>query len=83
MATRTSTTKNHSEIKLQRIIEHNKKLREQLDLPRIKVSQASSMLIKYVQSTKDYLVPSVWGTAGTADPFNNRNGVYCTECVIS
>ncbi|CAH1769055.1 11330_t:CDS:2, partial [Entrophospora sp. SA101] len=80
METRTtSTTKNISEMKLQRIIEHNKKLREQLDLPRIKVSQASSMLIKYIQSTKDHLVPSVWGTAGAADPFNNRSGSYCTE----
>ncbi|CAG8466686.1 9416_t:CDS:2 [Ambispora leptoticha] len=74
--------KNISEYKLQRILEHNQRLREQLDLPRVKVSQASSMLIKYVTSTKDYLVPSVWGLPGPADPFVTKSSVACAGCTI-
>ncbi|KAF0484539.1 heterotrimeric G-protein gamma subunit G-gamma, Gpg [Gigaspora margarita] len=73
--------KNNTEYKLQRILEYNQNLRQQLDLPRVKVSYASSLIIEYVQSTKDYLVPSVWGPAGPADPFVVKNR-GCGECII-
>ncbi|CAG8576180.1 10070_t:CDS:2 [Cetraspora pellucida] len=76
-------TKNNTEYKLQRILDYNQNLRQQLDLPRVKVSHASSLLIEYVQSTKDYLVPSVWGPAGPADPFVTKNRVFCGSCIIS
>ncbi|CAG8774132.1 16076_t:CDS:1, partial [Dentiscutata heterogama] len=35
-------TKNNTEYKLQRILDYNQNLRQQLDLPRVKVSYASS-----------------------------------------
>ncbi|CAG8570272.1 9286_t:CDS:2 [Funneliformis mosseae] len=77
-----SQVKNFSEYKFQRILDHNQRLREQLDLPRVRVSQASSTIINYVKSTKDYLVPSVWGPAGPADPFIAKNGISCSSCII-
>ncbi|KAK9703757.1 Guanine nucleotide-binding protein subunit gamma [Basidiobolus ranarum] len=68
-----------SEQKLKKMLEQNNRLREQLDLPRVPVSQASQMLIKYVSTTRDYLVPSVWGTPGANDPFVNKSsGCECT-----
>ncbi|ORY06433.1 guanine nucleotide-binding protein subunit gamma [Basidiobolus meristosporus CBS 931.73] len=68
-----------SEQKLKKMIEQNSRLREQLDLPRVPVSQASQMLIKYVTTTRDYLVPSVWGTPGANDPFVSKSsGCECT-----
>ncbi|EPQ30615.1 uncharacterized protein PFL1_02139 [Pseudozyma flocculosa PF-1] len=50
-----------SELKLRRLTEHNQRLKEDLDRPRIRVSEASQSLINYCKSTRDYLVPSVWG----------------------
>ncbi|KAJ2754911.1 plasma membrane localization protein [Coemansia pectinata] len=62
-----------SEHKLRKIIEHNNRLKEQLELPRIPVSQASEALISYTQSTKDYLLPSIWGPP-PHDPFASQAG---------
>ncbi|KAH9950260.1 hypothetical protein B0H21DRAFT_819392 [Amylocystis lapponica] len=45
-----------SELKLRRLSEHNQRLREDLARPRIRVSEASSSLIRYCKATKDYLV---------------------------
>ncbi|PWN37399.1 G-protein gamma subunit [Meira miltonrushii] len=50
-----------SELKLRRLTEHNQRLREDLERPRVRVSEASIGLIRYCKSTRDYLVPSVWG----------------------
>ena len=50
-----------SEIKLRRLTELNTRLREDLDRPRINVSEACAQLIAYTKTTKDYMVPSVWG----------------------
>lgn len=50
-----------SEMKLRRLTEHNVRLREDLDRPRVRVSEASSNLIRFTKNTRDYLVPSVWG----------------------
>ncbi|KAJ1724036.1 plasma membrane localization protein [Coemansia erecta] len=57
--------------KLRKIIEHNNRMKEQLELPRIPVSQASESLISYTQNTKDYLLPSIWGPP-SQDPFANQ-----------
>ncbi|OBZ69327.1 Guanine nucleotide-binding protein subunit gamma [Grifola frondosa] len=69
-----------SELKLRRLSEHNQRLREDLARPRIRVSEASSSLIRYCKTTKDYLVPSVWGTVSKAeDPFGPpASGCQCT-----
>ncbi|KAJ2613581.1 hypothetical protein COEREDRAFT_40991 [Coemansia reversa NRRL 1564] len=65
-----------SEHKLRKIVEHNSRLKEQLELPRIPVSQASESLISFVTSTKDYLLPSVWGPP-PHDPFASQTSGSC------
>ncbi|KAI8930175.1 G-protein gamma-like domain-containing protein [Entophlyctis helioformis] len=68
-----------SELKLRKLMEHTQRLKEQLDLPRIKVSEASQTLIRYVTSTKDFLLPSVWGPVDKKeDPFQTSGGACCT-----
>ncbi|KAJ2449554.1 plasma membrane localization protein [Coemansia sp. RSA 2336] len=65
-----------SEHKLRKIIEHNNRLKEQLELPRIPVSQASESLIEFTRTTKDYLIPSQWGPP-PHDPFASQTGGSC------
>ncbi|KAI7865196.1 hypothetical protein BDF14DRAFT_1828178 [Spinellus fusiger] len=48
--------------KLVSIFELNDKLREQLEIQRITVSDASKSLIEYCQNTSDSLVPSLWNS---------------------
>ncbi|KAJ1733159.1 plasma membrane localization protein [Coemansia biformis] len=65
-----------SEHKLRKIVELNGRLKEQLELPRIPVSQASDSLIAYMSNTKDYLLPSVWGPP-PHDPFASPTSGGC------
>ncbi|KAH8090519.1 guanine nucleotide-binding protein subunit gamma [Filobasidium floriforme] len=59
-----------SELKLRRLTEHNQRLKEDLNRPRIRVSEASNSLIRYCRATKDPLLPSVWGSlAKGEDPY--------------
>ncbi|KAI9314133.1 GGL domain-containing protein [Dichotomocladium elegans] len=59
-----------SESKLQRILEYSQRLQQQLEMPRIPVSQAAQGLIEYCNKTYDPLVPSVWGSVHPEnDPF--------------
>lgn len=68
-----------SELKLRKLQEHAARLKEQLDLPRIKVSEAGAALIKHVAATKDPLVPSVWGPIEKKDdPFQTTSGGCCS-----
>ncbi|KAG2191781.1 hypothetical protein INT46_000180 [Mucor plumbeus] len=71
---------NISEAKLTRLLEYNKNLRQQLNIPRITVSEASTSLISYCNGTKDPLVPSVWGPIDKKDdPFApSHSGGCCT-----
>ncbi|KAI8381143.1 G-protein gamma subunit [Radiomyces spectabilis] len=67
-----------SEAKLKRLLDYNQRLREQLDVPRIPVSEASASLIEYCKTTRDPLVPSVWGHVdGKDDPFAPTSGGGC------
>ncbi|CAO3587051.1 unnamed protein product [Absidia cylindrospora] len=50
MATRRA--QNISEAKLRQLLEYNQRLREQLDVTRITVSEASTGLIEYCKTTK-------------------------------
>ncbi|MCJ1374720.1 hypothetical protein MMC20_005952 [Loxospora ochrophaea] len=50
-----------ADLKLRRLNELNMRLKEDLDRPRIKVSEASMSLIQYTNTTKDFMVPSLWG----------------------
>jgi len=71
-----------SELKLRRVTEHIQRLRDDLARPRIRVSDAAASLIRYAKTTKDPLIPSVWGpVTKTEDPFYTpQAGGGC--CVI-
>ncbi|CAG8499253.1 9965_t:CDS:2 [Dentiscutata heterogama] len=56
-----------AESKLQRLVEFNLRLRRELDFPRIRISEASDSLIRYCRNTRDFLVPSVWGSVDRRD----------------
>ncbi|KAH0612919.1 uncharacterized protein H6S33_009299 [Morchella sextelata] len=51
-----------AELKLRRLTELNARLREDLDRPRVKVSEACQSMINYTKTTKDFMVPSTWGS---------------------
>ncbi|KAH8550681.1 G-protein gamma subunit [Umbelopsis sp. PMI_123] len=74
-------TQNLSEAKLKRILEYNERQKQQLDIPRVAVSEASKSLIAYCKEVRDPLVPSVWGPVPKSeDPFTSsstKNGC-CT-----
>ncbi|KAL9614673.1 MAG: hypothetical protein Q9167_000878 [Letrouitia subvulpina] len=56
-----------AELKLRRLNELNSRLKEDLERPRIRVSEASMSLIQYCQNTKDFMVPSLWGSVHKND----------------
>ncbi|PBP24375.1 guanine nucleotide-binding protein gamma subunit [Diplocarpon rosae] len=56
-----------ADLKLRRLTELNTRLREDLERERIPVSQAAKSIISYTNSTKDFMVPSVWGTVDKKD----------------
>ncbi|CAF9903818.1 MAG: Guanine nucleotide-binding protein subunit gamma [Gomphillus americanus] len=69
-----------NDLKLRRLNELNLRLREDLDRPRIRVSEASMSLIAHCNSTKDFMVPSVWGPVDKREnPYEPQNqGGCCT-----
>lgn len=76
---RCSQKQSMAELKLRRLAEHNVRLREDLDRPRVRISEASAgcvrgllssdarRLIRYCKTTKDPLCPSVWGPVDKRD----------------
>jgi len=83
MSSRAGGRQTMSDLKLRRLIEHNQRLREDLARPRMKVSEASTSLIRYCKATKDHLVPSVWGPVGRADdPYGQQTAGGCSCCSI-
>lgn len=71
-----------AELKLRRLTELNGRLREDLERPRIKVSDACNSLINYTRTTKDFMVPAMWGHVDRReDPYAPRNdGSCCSIC---
>ncbi|PSS00978.1 GGL domain-domain-containing protein [Coniella lustricola] len=70
-----------ADLKLRRLTELNNRLREDLDRERIPVSQASKSIIAYCNSTRDYMVPSVWGVVPKGeDPYAPQQSGGC--CVV-
>lgn len=68
-----------SDARVQRLQAQNERLQAELELPRIKVSEASAALKKYCADTKDVLVPSVWGKFEDKDnPYAKKGGGGCT-----
>ncbi|CAG8512369.1 31147_t:CDS:2, partial [Racocetra persica] len=59
-----------ADVKLRRLVDFNQRLREDLDRPRVRVSEASN------RNTRDFLVPSVWGPVDRRDdPYAPSGGV--------
>ncbi|KAK1781744.1 GGL domain-containing protein [Copromyces sp. CBS 386.78] len=70
-----------ADLKLRRLTELNNRLREDLERERIPVSQAAKSIIAYCNSTRDYMVPSVWGQVPKAeDPYLPQQSSGC--CVV-
>ncbi|KTW28476.1 hypothetical protein T552_01736 [Pneumocystis carinii B80] len=62
-----------SELKLRRMTELNSRLKEDLERPRILVSEACQSLILFATTTKDPMLPSAW-------PQNDRfPGAFSTK----
>ncbi|QVM13430.1 Guanine nucleotide-binding protein subunit gamma [Coccidioides posadasii str. Silveira] len=72
---------NMAELKLRRLTELNARLREDLERPRVKVTEASMSLINYCNNTRDFMVPSVWGQVEKReDPYAPQQSGGC--CII-
>ncbi|UQC78202.1 guanine nucleotide-binding protein subunit gamma [Colletotrichum lupini] len=70
-----------ADLKLRRLTELNNRLREDLERERIPVSNASKSIIAYCNSTRDYMVPSVWGAVPRGeDPYAPQQSGGC--CLV-
>ncbi|EMR08938.1 hypothetical protein PNEG_02719 [Pneumocystis murina B123] len=70
-----------SELKLRRMTELNNRLKEDLERPRILVSEACQSLILFATSTKDPMLPSVWAQNDRfPGSFSNRRSFSC--CIL-
>ncbi|KAJ5911837.1 Guanine nucleotide-binding protein subunit gamma, partial [Penicillium subrubescens] len=69
-----------ADLKYRRLTELNARLKEDLDRPRVKVSEAALSLINYCNNTRDFMVPSVWGQVDKReDPYApQQQGGCCT-----
>ncbi|KAK3899904.1 Rdx family-domain-containing protein [Staphylotrichum tortipilum] len=71
-----------ADLKLRRLTELNSRLREDLDRERIPVSQASKSIIAYCNSTRDYMVPTVWGPVPKGeDPYAPQQSGGCSSAL--
>ncbi|KAN0077881.1 GGL domain containing protein [Elaphomyces granulatus] len=69
-----------ADLKYRRLQELNSRLKEDLDRPRVRISEASISLITYCNSTRDFMVPSVWSQVDKReDPYApQQSGGCCT-----
>jgi len=69
-----------ADLKYRRLQELNSRLKEDLDRPRVRISEAAISLITYCNSTRDFMVPSVWGQVDKReDPYApQQSGGCCT-----
>jgi guanine nucleotide-binding protein subunit gamma len=69
-----------ADLKYRRLQELNSRLKEDLDRPRVRISEAAISLITYCNSTRDFMVPSVWGQVEKReDPYApQQSGGCCT-----
>lgn len=71
-----------SDLKLRRCLENNSRLKDDLARPMVKISEAAGSLCRFCKTTKDPLVPSVWGpTPKGEDPYTTDKKIGC--CVVS
>jgi len=70
-----------ADLKYRRLAELNSRLKEDLDRPRVRVSEAALSLINYCNNTRDFMVPSVWGQVDKReDPYAPQQSGGC--CVV-
>ncbi|ORX60263.1 putative guanine nucleotide-binding protein gamma subunit [Hesseltinella vesiculosa] len=69
-----------SEAKLKKLLDLNERLKEQLEIQRIPVSEASRSLIDYCQENNDIMIPSLWGSKHP-DPFTDQV-TGCGTCAL-
>ncbi|RKF59181.1 Guanine nucleotide-binding protein subunit gamma [Erysiphe neolycopersici] len=76
------TKQSMADLKLRRLTELNTRLREDLERERIPVSQAAKSILNYTNSsTKDYMIPSIWGSVDKKDdPYTPQQSGGC--CVV-
>ncbi|KAK9356749.1 GGL domain-containing protein [Lipomyces doorenjongii] len=59
------------ELRLKRVRDLCSRLEADLVRPRIRTSEACQSIIQYTKNTKDFMVPSVWGSIDKReDPYN-------------
>ncbi|KAJ1989459.1 hypothetical protein H4R33_002064 [Dimargaris cristalligena] len=66
-----------AEVRYQKLVRQNDAHIEQLNLPRIAVSEASRSIIEFTTQTSDPMIPSIWGQR-TTDPFSTPNSSCCS-----
>ncbi len=67
-----------SDVRAQRLVAANDRLKAELELPRMLVSKSSVALKAYCAANKDPLVPSVWGKVDEKDnPYAKKGGGDC------
>ncbi|KAI9796729.1 MAG: hypothetical protein M1825_006515 [Sarcosagium campestre] len=71
-----------ADLKLRRLTELNLRLREDLDRPRVKLSEAAMGLVNYTNSTKDFMVPQIWGNIDRRDDPYSQTGDNRGCCVV-
>ncbi|KAI9858991.1 MAG: Guanine nucleotide-binding protein subunit gamma [Vezdaea acicularis] len=70
-----------ADLKLRRLTELNLRLREDLDRPRVRISEAANGLISYTSNTRDFMVPSLWGNVDKReDPYAPPQSNPC--CIV-
>ncbi|KAK9473204.1 GGL domain-containing protein [Dipodascopsis tothii] len=70
-----------AELKLKRLNDLTVRLKEDYNRPRVKVSEACQSIIHYTKNTKDFMIPSVWGSFDKSDdPYNPPSESSC--CVV-
>lgn len=52
------------QMKLERLTRYNMRLREELKHDRIKASNCALMVIDYMETHEDKLIPEIWGQSG-------------------
>ncbi|KXN73014.1 hypothetical protein CONCODRAFT_47121 [Conidiobolus coronatus NRRL 28638] len=67
-----------SEHRLKKLLDQTERLKQQLSLPRVTVSEASQSLIKFATTTVDPLLPSIWGSQAGNNPLNAQSGGCCS-----
>ncbi|KAK9237291.1 GGL domain-containing protein [Lipomyces kononenkoae] len=69
------------ELRLKRVRDLCTRLEADLVRPRIRTSEACQSIIQYTKNTKDFMVPSAWGSIDKReDPYNPPSDRGC--CIL-